>query len=536
MMIRQRRHVLSIRGIVGGTLVLVCLGVNALGIWYVSREHELIEEIMSMMTLEHGRPWGHLCGDALAEDDTTALQSLVDRIRENRHVRGAFVLDSDGIVLAATEHEIIGSTLSQDRTWHDGSDTGFRELHPEPEGFFHETGHNFEFRFPAEHAGRKLGSLVIEISTAWGNQRAKALAIGGLATLLAITTGMIFLAVALDWRLRKAIKGLIAATRALAHGQLDERVRVGTGDELDALGDSVNMMADVLRDSEARVQHWHGELERTISQRTEELEQSQALLAQQEKVAALGLMAAGVAHEIGNPLAAISTILQRIGSDVPPKLREKYKTMTQQVERISKIVDEMRQFARPASTNERRVNINEALRTSAQICRYDPRAKRVKIDARLDSDVPAVRGNADRWQQVFLNLIFNALEAMPGGGDLLIVSRHLNGRVMLLFRDTGVGMTSEQIRNLFHPFYSARQSGRGFGLGLSVCQGIVNSYGGTIEVESERGRGTEFHIIIPAHDSHAAKGQAREPLQTNATKPAGPDVPVYKPHMGQARI
>jgi signal transduction histidine kinase len=345
---------------------------------------------------------------------------------------------------------------------------------------------------------------------------------------------MIFLAVALDWRIRKAIKDLIAATRALAQGQLDDPVRVGTGDELDALGDSVNRMAEVLRDSEARVKHWHEELERTISQRTEELEQSQALLARQEKVAALGLMAAGVAHEIGNPLAAISTILQRIDSEVPPKLREKCKTMTQQVERISKIVDEMRQFARPASSNERRVNINEALRMSAQICRYDPRAKRVKIDTRLDSEVPAVRGNADRWQQVFLNLIFNALEAMPDGGELGIVSRNHNDQVMLSFRDTGVGMSTEQIRNLFHPFYSVKQSGRGFGLGLSVCQGIVNSYGGTIEVESEPACGTEFRIIIPAHGSGTTKGEAGEALQTTATKAAQPDVPAHKPHVGRA--
>ncbi len=492
-----RKHVLNIRRIVAGTLVLVCLGINVLAVVYVTREHKLTEETISATTSEHGRAWAQLCGAEMQAGDTLALQSVIDAIGGS--VRLALVVDEAGQIVAATDRQRIGEPH---RIEHDDTRNGanldephIEELHPEPTGFFHESGHTFEFLFPIRKAEDHLGTLVLHVNTAWGNRQAKALAVKGLLLVFTLTCLVGMAAVALDWRLRKAVKALIDATRAIAKGERDPEVHVGTGDDLDILGESVRQMAASLQDTEERVTHWHRELESTIANRTAQLEESQQLLAEREKMAALGLMAAGIVHEIGNPLTAMSTIVQRIEHKADAKFSEPFRTLGQQIERISKIVNDMRQVARPVSDNGSATNVNETLRITLKIAQYDPRAKTIEIVPRLSAAVPRIPGDADRWQQVFMNLIINALDAMPHGGRLSVSSSISDGGVAIAFRDSGSGMSAEQIRRLYHPFYSTK-AGDGMGLGLSVCYSIIRSYGGKIMVESEVGQGTEFRITI----------------------------------------
>ncbi|MCH8851709.1 MAG: HAMP domain-containing protein [Planctomycetes bacterium] len=508
-MIPARKSVLGIRGIVAGALVLIGIGVNVLGILYVFREHKLTERTMSAMTAQQGKLWARLCTEAFQSEDVERLQAIVSVIGSSEHIVQAQIVDSDGLVVAANTPDVIGSMRPEENTEHSEFEGGVRELHPVPSGFFHEEGHDFEFQFPLVQDGRSYGSLILVMNTAWGNRQAKALAMTGLVTLFAITLAIVLLAILLDWRLRGAVKQLITATQAIAHGQLDLEVSVGTHDELDTLGESVTQMAHALKHSQERVQHWEHQLENTIDQRTKELEESQALLAQQEKMAALGLMAAGIAHEVGNPLSAISTILQRMEMNAPPEVRKKCEIMSQQIDRISRIIHELRQFSRPVSHAEDvPVNLNDVLRQSVQVCRYDPRAKNIQIEQDLDPNLPSIKGNPDRWQQVFLNIIINAFDAMPEGGQLSVISRSVDGRAELCFRDTGVGMTAEQMRKLFHPFFSTKRNGHRFGLGLSVCAGIVRGSGGRIDVRSQLGRGTEFHIIIPSRPADSGVSQS----------------------------
>ncbi len=500
-------HVLSIRRLVAGTLVLVCIVVNALVLHYVSQEHKLVEETVTTTNMDQGRAWARLCEAALIAKDRECLQRVVNAIGTGDAVRQATVATEEGIILASTETTTIGNSLSgHDPTRAEGADH-FRELHPSPSGFFHESGHNFEFFYPLTEDGKPLGSLLIEINTAWANQNAKVLAVGGLMVAILLTTGMAFAALVLDRRLRRAVKRLIAATQAISRGQLSEQVSVGTGDELDLLGKNVNLMAEALKRSEVRISHWHRQLEKTIVARTQELEASQVLLAQREKMAALGLMAAGVTHEVGNPLAAISAIVQRMERDTSTEFREKCRLVLGEIERVSRVLEEMKQFARPLSRSSELVNVNEVLEISMKTCRYDPRAKDVRMVVDLDPDIPAIRGDGDRWQQVFLNLFNNAFDAMGNGGQLTVASRANNGQVELTIRDTGTGMTAEQLGNLFHPFYSTKSPDQGIGLGLSVCAGIVRSYGGRIKVKSAVGRGTQFRIIVPVPQPKKGAGK-----------------------------
>lgn len=498
-MATTRKHILSIRRIVGGTLLLVCIAINALAVVYVSREHELIEETISDMTSEHGVAWAELCGAEMQAGTPSALQSVIDAIGRSESVRLALIVNEDGRIVAATDRRRIGESRSVER---DEARNGtnldephIKELHPEPAGFFHESGHTFEFLFPIRNAEDYLGTLVIHVNTASGNQQVKALAMKGLLLVFTLTCLVGLAAWALDRRLRKAVMALIAATQAIAKGERSPEVHVGTGDELDVLGESVKQIAEAIQDTEKRVNHWHRELEATIAKRTAQLEQSQQLLAEREKMAALGLMAAGIVHEIGNPLTAMSTIVQRIERSADTKFSGQCRTLGQQIERISKILNDMRQVARPVSAGGSSTNVNETLRVAVKVAQYDPRAKTIEIVPKLSAAVPRIPGDADRWQQVFMNLIINALDAMPRGGTLSVTTLISNGDVAIVFRDSGSGMDADQIRQLYHPFYSTKAND-GMGLGLSVCHSIVRSYGGDIAVESEVGQGTVFQITI----------------------------------------
>ncbi len=521
-----RRHALNIRRIVGGTLVLICLAVNVLAVVYVAREHKLIEETIRAASNEHGRAWARLCGAEIRAGDTSALQRVIDAIGRNESVHLALVVDEAGRIIAATDRQRIGDShqVEHGDATHGigGDEPHVEELHPEPTGFFHESGHTFEFLFPIRQAEDRLGTLVVHSDTARGNQQAKTLAVKGLLLVITLSCLVGLAAVALDWRLRRAVKALIAATQAIAKGERALDVHVGTGDDLDLLGESVRHMAASLQDTEERLAHWHRELESTIADRTTQLEKSQQLLAEREKMAALGLMAAGIVHEIGNPLTAMSTIVQRIERKADPRFREQCRTLSQQIERISKIVNDMRQVARPVSANGSSTNVNETLRVAIKIAQYDPRAKTIELVPHLSNEVPRIPGDADRWQQVFMNLIINALDAMPRGGKLSVITSMIHDRVAIRFRDSGSGMSAEQLRRLYHPFYSTK-SGDGMGLGLSVCHSIVRSYGGTIIVESEVGRGTEFRITIspygiPSHSERSGATQAENVPNRSAQK------------------
>ncbi len=530
-MTEKRFHALGIRRIVAGTLVVIWMGVNALGILYISREHELIEETVLTITAEHGRSWAHRCAGSMLAARPGEVQEIVDALKTEMVIERAWVEDAEGKTIADSDSEHARTASHDEQSFSVEEGVQVVEKGPHPEGFFHTSGHDFELEFLIDDGGERLGTLGIEINTAWANQRAKELGMKGLGALLFVTAAFAAVAFWVDRRLLRAVQQLDCAVREIARGRFDQVVQLTTGDELAELGASVNLMAEGLRRSERRVASWKTRLEQTVTDRTQQLEESQALLAHREKMAALGLMAAGIAHEVGNPLAAISAIIQRIEWDAEPHLRDKCQTVRQQILRISTTIDELRQFARPAqSRSQAPIAINEIICLALQICRYDPRAKKIEVEIDLSPDLPCVRGDVDRWQQVFLNIIFNAFDAMPAGGTLTAISRCRDGDVELVFRDTGTGISPEQVGRLFHPFYTTKSPERGSGLGLAVCQGIVRSFGGEIEVESKLGQGAEFRIRVSTGSSRTAKGdsvrRAGPPAQTTPSMARQGPLPI----------
>ncbi|RKY87965.1 hypothetical protein DRQ09_03630 [candidate division KSB1 bacterium] len=225
----------------------------------------------------------------------------------------------------------------------------------------------------------------------------------------------------------------------------------------------------------------------------------EAQIMHQEKMASLGLMAAGIAHEVGNPLTSISTIVQvfqRRTKD--PFFLENIKTLRSNIERINKIVRELVDFSRPSSYNFENIQINNVIKNAIGIAKYDRRVKNIEIKSDLDSNLPIVRLIPDQLLQVLINIIFNAIDAIESSyGRILVSSKLENSRIKIEIEDNGIGIPRENLNKIFEPFYTTKKIGRGTGLGLTVSYGIIKNFGGTINVESEEGKGSKFSIILP---------------------------------------
>ncbi len=245
-----------------------------------------------------------------------------------------------------------------------------------------------------------------------------------------------------------------------------------------------------------------------LAEFTRELERSQAQLVQAEKMAAIGRLAASLAHEINNPLQAIHNSLHlSLHRGLDEEKRAQYLSMAQsEVQRLIEIVQRMLDFYRPSRGGVAPADVNSVVENVLALAEKRLQHGEVRVHTLLSPDLPLLPIVADQISQVFLNIIINAIEAMPSGGDLHLETRLAEGGewVLVSFRDTGMGMSPEQIANLFEPFYTTKADGTG--LGLAISYGIIERHGGTIEVSSRPGQGTTFVVKLPVHPVGAGGG------------------------------
>jgi two-component system NtrC family sensor kinase len=223
-------------------------------------------------------------------------------------------------------------------------------------------------------------------------------------------------------------------------------------------------------------------------------------LLQAEKLTSLGLLAAGVAHEVNTPLAVISNYIQMLAKQFPaddPRhtLIEK---IIKQTFRASEIVNNLLNFSRTGAAEFRELDLNDVIEETLSLTAHPLRAAHVEVVKNLTGDLPAVLGSGNRLQQVFLNLFLNARDSMPSGGMLEVRSGASNGHVEIEVSDNGMGIPRENLTRIFDPFFTTKASGRGTGLGLSVSYGIIKEHAGKIEVRSTPGKGTSFRLEFPA--------------------------------------
>ncbi len=256
------------------------------------------------------------------------------------------------------------------------------------------------------------------------------------------------------------------------------------------------------------------ELEERVEREVAELRKLEQQVLHSEKLAALGRVAAGVAHEIGNPLTSISTFAQMLREMATDEFTQSsLDIINTHIQRIAEIVRQMSSFARPAPTNLKLHQVNDIIRSSIDLMRLDKRMKNtISISEDLSADIPKTVIDEGQIAQVFINIILNALDAMPEGGTLSVASRRLTddqGRdaIAISISDTGVGLPASEFERIFDPFYTTKEAGKGTGLGLSVSYDIIKRFKGDIKVASEAGKGTTFTIIIPVQTEQSKERQ-----------------------------
>ncbi len=296
---------------------------------------------------------------------------------------------------------------------------------------------------------------------------------------------LVLLAIIFSRRITQPIHRLIQATQQIRQGKFDKKIELSSNDEIEILADEFELMREKLHES-------YSGMEDKIKSRTRELQQAQAQISHQEKMASLGMMAAGIAHEIGNPLTSISSMVQvikRRNSDA--QTLEYVSTILKSIDRISRIVRELVDFSRPSSYEEAPCDVNEIIKSAVGIIRYDRRSKDLIYQLELDENVPKTVLVSDHLLQVFLNILINAVDASEGYGNEIEVKTYVeNATIYVKISDQGCGIPQNMQNKIFEPFYTTKEVGKGTGLGLTVTYGFIKKLNGDISVESKSGQGS----------------------------------------------
>ena len=321
----------------------------------------------------------------------------------------------------------------------------------------------------------------------------------------------VFVARAAAARLARPIKELESLARRVAAGERGVRIQKSSEDEIGDLADEFNRMSTALTEQEQEIRELNRNLEEKVRVRTDELEEKSYLLvkAQQdlskaERLAAIGELAAGVAHEINNPLAIIRGNSELVQMALPPEsgCQEELSIITGAVGRVERIVANLLRFARSEKKRIGRVAVAPLL--EAILSQIGHQVPLQGITVRTDlAAVAEIEGDGDQLRQVFTNLLLNGIQAMPAGGELTVSGRSdaAAGICEVTVSDTGTGIAAEQLDKIFNPFFTTRSAGTG--LGLSVSYGIVRDHGGEISVESEAGKGSSFRVKLPLKSTGA---------------------------------
>ncbi len=386
--------------------------------------------------------------------------------------------------------------------------------------------------------GIRLVSSLDEAQSFLSKKRDRAI----LLTFFSILVILITLTILFGKLVGDPIQRLVEAMSRAEKGDLEAEARIQSEDELGKLGRNFNRMLRTIRETHEQnaqllrqVSQFNEELTRRIEAATSELAkrneelrllnealfESQRQLGQSEKLAAVGQVTATMAHQIGTPLNSISGYIQLVLQDgnLHPKDRDRLKIVESQLDRLADSVKSFLSFTRQPKPQLRSLDVNEVLEELIRLNEPWFLARNVKLSAHLSPDLPPILGDLTHLQTLFLNLITNALDAMPQGGALTIKTQPVppplhseDGRWLeISIADTGIGITEESKKRIFDPFFTTKKMGEGTGLGLAICEKIIKEHSGMIEVKSEVGKGSTFFISIPVFERNETDEQNISP-------------------------
>jgi two-component system, NtrC family, sensor kinase len=372
-----------------------------------------------------------------------------------------------------------------------------------------------------------LGVLDVKVSMAEADRRLAAterLNIGA-AVLMALAVGA-FSAVFIDRVVRRPVNRLIAGTERVARGDLTTTLEPGPANEIGRLARAFNLMTGDLKRAEQENADWARKLERKVVEKTEELSRAQRQVVHMEKMASLGKLSATVAHELNNPLAGILNYAKLINRSLTEgeeategkaegdaldrrgEIGRFLSVIEKESRRCGDIVKNLLLFARRSGAELALHPLNPIVERALMLIRHHLEMSNIQLETRLAPGDLRIVCDADQIQQALVALLVNAVEAMSGGGTLTVEVAAVDeggagaapaGAVALTVADTGVGIPPAALPHIFEPFFSTKDGTSGAGLGLAVVYGIVQRHGGTIDVDSEPGRGTRFRMVLPRH-------------------------------------
>ena len=305
------------------------------------------------------------------------------------------------------------------------------------------------------------------------------------------------------------LRDLESGAQRLSAGNLDEPIPVRSHDEFGRLASVFNGMTDALRKSREQLRDWAHTLEQRVDSRTQELRRAQAETMRGEKLASVGLLASGVAHELNNPLTGILTFSHLVRQKMPDKSAdaEDMDLVIRETKRCAAIIKRLLDFAREKQPEKKFTDLNQVIDDTVRIVERPAHLRDIEISVDLDRTLPQIWIDADQIKQVVMNMLVNAQHAVEEKGSITVTTRRAKDpraaatedkpMVAISIVDTGCGIPEVNLRRIFDPFFTSKDVGKGTGLGLSVSHGIIEAHGGLIEVESKVGEGSTFRVYLP---------------------------------------
>jgi two-component system NtrC family sensor kinase len=477
----------------------------------------------------------------MLEDDRVRLQQMIDEAGAMERIERIRVFGREGRVSFSTDKSEIGTALSDSDEGcsfcHVGKSTALLDAPVERRSrtFTDAYGNDYlgmtraiynekscytaECHFHSE-SEKKLGIMDVVVSL----EKMQAITFNHHADIFVSTALMMVLLSICQYVFTQKyicnpVNQLVQHTKSLAKGDLDTRVENVPTDEFGELGDAFNAMASSLAEAQLELRDWGNTLELKVEKRTAEIQDIQTQLVQSAKLASMGELVAGIAHEINNPLGGILMFssLAAKTPELPLQAKENLEVVVSETRRCAKIVGGLLEFSRESIPEKRIDSINRIIKQTLRLVAQQTLFQDIEVQCLYDDKLPDINIDPDQFQQVFFNMFINAAQAMYEGGGRLMITTGLDetgSLVKIRIKDNGQGIRKDDINKVFDPFFSTK-SKKGFGLGLSISYGIINNHGGRISVDSEVGKGTEFTILLPI-DEHLLRTGA----ETGKLRPA----------------